>query len=584
MDTIQPTIQKSVPSTIVRRIKTLSSVNYGSKILSGLRRLQESGILCDLVLTAGGTALHVHKAVMAACSDYFCAMLTSDMVECHQDSVELHGVSSEGLKAVVHFAYAGILKLTVENIEDVLSAASHLQITEAMDLCCKYLESAITVENCIDILNLSELYTLKSTGEKAKNFILESFENLADNEQFDKLNSHQLGWLLQENSLKVESEYKLFEIILKWVNNDPQCREEHLPQLMGGIRLPLLTGEELVEKVSKIDVMQQNKHCTELLTAAKDYHIVVSKQPLLQTSRTQVRSDKPSLVMCHAENLESYNLMTKKHALLRDSIVPLYNPCVCVVNNFMYACGGKYDNNDSNEIATARCFRYDPRFDTWYELASMNEARKDFSLVALNSGNALLAIAGQDENMVMCSMEYFSISSNDWGMRSSLPHATYGHAATVCTEIIYLSGGQRFDGFSDQLFAYDSATDLWQEKTPMFTSRANHAMETVKGKIYIIGGNVEDSYFFAVPRTRIECYNPTLDQWTVCKSSLAVREAGSCVLNNRIYIAGGINGEHYYSNIVHAYNGEDDKLEIVEKFPMRIIGKACCVLILPQYV
>ena len=41
-------------------------------------------------------------------------------------------------------------------------------------------------------------------------------------------------------------------------------------------------------QVSKVDVMQENKECADLLTQAKDYHIVVSKQPLLQNNRTQV--------------------------------------------------------------------------------------------------------------------------------------------------------------------------------------------------------------------------------------------------------------------------------------------------------
>ena len=34
--------------------------------------------------------------------------------------------------------------------------------------------------------------------------------------------------------------------------------------------------------------MQNIKACADLLTQAKDYHIVVSKQPLLQSKRTQV--------------------------------------------------------------------------------------------------------------------------------------------------------------------------------------------------------------------------------------------------------------------------------------------------------
>ena len=64
------------------------------------------------------------------------------------------------LQVVVDFVYTGMLALTVENVEEVLSAATHLQVSVAVELCSKYLEMAITVDNCVDILNLSELYSL----------------------------------------------------------------------------------------------------------------------------------------------------------------------------------------------------------------------------------------------------------------------------------------------------------------------------------------------------------------------------------------------------------------------------------------
>ena len=75
---------------------------------------------------------------------------------------------------------------------------------------------------------------------------------------------------------------------------------------------------------------------------------------------------------------------------MKDAPVTLYNPCVSVVNNFTYVCGGDYDSIENDEIATAPCFRYDPRFDSWFEMASMNEARKDS--VLLESNNCLYAI------------------------------------------------------------------------------------------------------------------------------------------------------------------------------------------------
>ena len=48
----------------------------------------------------------------------------------------------------------------------------------------------------------------------------------------------------------------------------------------------------------------------------------------------------------------------------------------------------------------------------------MDEARKDFVLIAHQ--NNLFAIAGQDENTMMNSVEMFSVSTGDWENRSPL--------------------------------------------------------------------------------------------------------------------------------------------------------------------
>lgn len=560
----------------------LTAENHCFKVMTGLHSLRKSSVLCDYSLVAEGEVINVHKAVLAACSDYFHVMLTGSMRESREGLVELKGVSCTGLQVVVDFAYSGVLELDSDNVEEVLAAATHLQVTDAVDLCSRYLEAAITIENCVDILNLTELYSLEHTREETRKFILERFEVFAESEHYYKLTSTQMASLLSENCLRVMSEYRLFELVLKWIAFDKANRESSVADLMRNVRLPLLSGEELVDKVSRVPIMKQNPDCVDLLTDAKDYHIVVSKQALLQTWRTQVRSDRTSLVMCNADNLESYTLETKRYAFLKDCTIPLYNPCVVVVDNFMYACGGKYDSNDNNEIATARCFRYDPRFDSWFELPSMNEARKDFVVVVHN--RKLYAIAGQDENMVMCTMECFSITENEWEKKASQPQAVFSHAGALCNGRIYISGGQKFTGCCSQLSCYDPESDLWEDKEPMLNARCNHSMAEVANKLYITGGNIEDGYGFAVPVISIETYCPVSNQWTLCKRTLNIREAGSCVVGSKIYIVGGINGEHYYSDLVQSYNPLDDTICVIEKFPTRIYCKACCILTLPQYV
>lgn len=55
--------------------------------------------------------------------------------------------------------------------------------------------------------------------------------------------------MLAENSLRVNSEFRLFELVLRWIKFDREARQSSVAELMRNIRLPLLSGEELVEKV-----------------------------------------------------------------------------------------------------------------------------------------------------------------------------------------------------------------------------------------------------------------------------------------------------------------------------------------------
>jgi len=166
------------------------------------------------------------------------------------------------------------------------------QVADAVKLCASFLNNSITPENCIDILNISELYSLDTCSVLARSFVLANFECLANQhtEEFMKLTASQLTSLLLDNALCVASEYQLFEHVIGWVRHDLPAREQHIAQLMFHVRLPLCTGEELVERVSREPLVKYNDDCYRLLVEAKDYHIVVYKQPLLQTARTQVQS------------------------------------------------------------------------------------------------------------------------------------------------------------------------------------------------------------------------------------------------------------------------------------------------------
>lgn len=192
--------------------------------------------------------------------------------------------------------------------------------------------------------------------------------------------------------------------------------------------------------------------------------------------------------------------------------------------------------------------------------------------------------------MVMCTVEKYSIRRNEWEYCSSLRNSVYGHAGAALVEEneswLFTSGGTRHDGFSDSLKRFNPHLNQWQDCPPMHCRRANHIMECVRGHLFVLGGNVEDNYSFPVPVEPVERYDPVTEQWTLMKTRITIREAGSCVAcagdGGEIFIAGGLDADHYFSHTIQVYEPETDYVRLLQRFPTRIYGKACAVLVLPQ--
>ena len=54
-----------------------ASQSFYKKLVDALNELRTQKKLCDIVIKVDGRAFHAHRAVLAARSEYFMAMLTS---------------------------------------------------------------------------------------------------------------------------------------------------------------------------------------------------------------------------------------------------------------------------------------------------------------------------------------------------------------------------------------------------------------------------------------------------------------------------------------------------------------------------
>ncbi|XP_072450613.1 kelch-like protein 26 [Chiloscyllium punctatum] len=571
---------------------TFTAPGHSATLLRGLEILRAREQLLDVVLMVNAAMFRVHRAVLAACSDYFRAMFTGGMREAGQDIIELKGVSARGLKHIIDFAYSAEVTLDLDCIQDVLGAAVFLQIVPVVELCEQFLKSAISVETCLNIGQMATTFSLSSLKESVDVFTFAHFLQIAQEEDFLQLPLERLIFFLKSNKLKNCSEVDLFHAAIRWLQYD-ESRRANAHLVLCHIRFPLMKSSELVDNVQMQAVMVEDPLCRRYLLEAFNYQVLPFRQHEMQSARTRIRSDTVSLVAFGGTPYtDNDRTVSRKVFALADGNARQFterpemeigcsHACIAVLDNFVYVVGGQHLQYRSGEGAVSWCFRYDPHLNHWLRIRSMQEGRIQFQLDVLQG--MLFATGGRNRSGSLSTVERYSPRRNEWTNVCCLKRRTWGHAGTSSGGKLYISGGYGIT-IEDKksLLCYTPETDLWEFKTPMNEPRVLHSMVGANGRIYAIGGRMDHvDHCFDV--LAVEYYIPETDQWTsVSPMRTGQSEAGCCVLQRKIYVVGGYNWHlNNVTSIVQVYNIGTDEWERDLHFPESLAGVACAPLVLP---
>ncbi|XP_078656043.1 kelch-like protein 9 [Branchiostoma floridae x Branchiostoma belcheri] len=176
---------------------------HSAEMLGGFHKMRQSKTLCDVTLWAEEKPFAVHKTVLASTSEYFSVMFTCGMREIDQDDIYLHGITLAGLSTVLDFVYTSELPVSMETIQDVVCAASHLQISSALALCETFLRDEISLDNCLYVMNLCNTFGLKQLAKEATDFVAKKFQDLVQkkSDQILDLTWEEFLPILQNNKL-----------------------------------------------------------------------------------------------------------------------------------------------------------------------------------------------------------------------------------------------------------------------------------------------------------------------------------------------------------------------------------------------
>ena len=168
----------------------------------------------------------------------------------------------------------------------------------------------------------------------------------------------------------------------------------------------------------------------------------------------------------------------------------------------------------------------------------------------------------------------FDPATGNWAAKASMPTPrTTSFGIAVVGDKIYVIGGQDRDSIGYHFLstneAYDPATDTWETKESMPTSREWMDANVVNGKIYVIGGiTYEDENKYHQNHTVVnEVYDPTTDSWSRKQPvPIAVACYASVAVDNKIYIMGGTDAsQQLISNQI--YDVETDSWSLGASLP-----------------
>uniref|UniRef100_UPI0037E8F574 POZ (BTB) and AT hook-containing zinc finger 1 isoform X3 n=1 Tax=Semicossyphus pulcher TaxID=241346 RepID=UPI0037E8F574 len=97
---------------------------------------KDGGRFCDVVLRVGEESFPAHKAVLAACSEYFESVF-SRQTEGDGDAkeLEMHTISPKVFKDVLDFAYTSRIVVRLECFPELMTAAKFLLMRSVIEIC-----------------------------------------------------------------------------------------------------------------------------------------------------------------------------------------------------------------------------------------------------------------------------------------------------------------------------------------------------------------------------------------------------------------------------------------------------------------
>ena len=563
-------------------------------LVSGLNALWTRGHLVDVTLVVDGQSFPAHRVVLSSCSEYFRAMFTDAMRESSEEKVILKGISAQGFKLVLEYAYTSQLAITENNCQDILSTASLLQFQDVVDACSHFLQEKMDMENVIDILIIADTYSLANLQKRCYLFVCQNFRRFSRTEYFLRsFSQDQFKSCLSINFPVDCPEQCILSAVIKWIKYKKKERVEYAPQLLRSINFSEIPFTDLLVQEPRLRSLISNyklsKLVEECLSRGKR-----ELPPFLHNSRgmelaivkiggftTSGMTNEISYFLPKAANV-SWRCIT---------CVPHLDQCnygVAVLNNILFVVGGCF-NQSLQENVHPFGFKYDPFEDSWTSISPMRRERCRFPLCVV--GQTIYALGGATESessMTEALCEQYDPKADIWSPTPPIPDgARSQHSACVNRNLIYVSGGLDHDTVLNSFYVFDSSNQVWERKRNMTVPRADHSLFVYSDRIYACGGWCENMQTGdRILHDSIEVYDPQHNEWSiVTQISNPKYHSSATLVGSKLFMIGGLTPENIYkrtSGPIECFDLEGKEWNTLSEFRQDIWEHSAVTMYVPD--
>ena len=507
--------------------------NHAPHLLKWLDRdRKNSHEFCDIIISVQSRDFTVHKCVVAASSVFFQKMFLSKMKETYEAKATVSSVSAEIMENILDFIYTGKLKVTDENVYELLCAADYLQIQNIKNICSFYLREDINDETCLMMWKFAKMYDMKNLTVITELHISANFRKILKRDEFKQLESDNfISFLALEDSST--DEVDIYKAVLSWLLHDKEERLLKIHKVFASLNLTRFTKEFLLDTVCKEDILFTSPACAKLLMNA--------------VCERLSDDDKKVLVVVGGAPIETevwkLNVTTKELTHLPHLPVGRSGASAVLVNNELYVLGGFSRSIDgSKSFDSVLSLSLNAKVPYWTMRVSMNRPRRCAGCVFLN-GFIYMCGGKQHNSLWLSACERLNVASQQWFSICDMSSKRSEFALVAFNNEIYAMGGCcRPHSFLSSVERYCPDIGEWFPVTNMLTARARFAAAVCNDEIYVVGGDGENEYL-----STVEKYSPAKGDWMfVASMSEARYNHSACILDNKIFVVGGNGRIEYY--------------------------------------